>query len=217
MAWHWKPAICFSVNVRNCMCLVATLHLLNASCEKTQQILLHIFPDFISPTGGIISFNISGFSEKGQKAFKWIKIHLMKHSIKEIQEKNQTRVTVIQRGRKRGGGGGVLTEEPCPKDQPLTLCMYHFRQKRYPFCIPSSDKWYPFHIPNFELCCNCCNCCKYTIFTMWINPHIHKMHLWLISFWSLSYTSTMKTPSLSCTWSLKKVPLSGGASLFRPL
>ena len=31
----------------------------------------------------------------------------MKHSIKEIKEKNQTTVTVTQRG---GGGGGVLTE-----------------------------------------------------------------------------------------------------------
>ena len=30
----------------------------------------------------------------------------MKHSIKEIKEKNQTTVTVTQ----RGGGGGVLTE-----------------------------------------------------------------------------------------------------------
>ena len=31
----------------------------------------------------------------------------MKHSIKEIKEKNQTTVTVTQRG---GGGGEVLTE-----------------------------------------------------------------------------------------------------------
>ena len=31
----------------------------------------------------------------------------MKHSIKEIEEKNQATVTVTQRG---GGGGGVLTE-----------------------------------------------------------------------------------------------------------
>ena len=44
----------------------------------------------------------------------------MKHSIKEIKEKNQTTVTVA----KRGGGGS--------------------------HCIPCSDKWYPFHIPNFE-------------------------------------------------------------------
>ena len=53
--------ICFSVNKRNCMCIVATLHLLNVSCKITQQILQPIFPNFISPPGGIISFNISGF------------------------------------------------------------------------------------------------------------------------------------------------------------
>ena len=53
--------ICFSVNTRNCMCIVATLHLLNVSCKITQQILLPIFPNFISPPGDIISFNISGF------------------------------------------------------------------------------------------------------------------------------------------------------------
>ena len=47
----------------------------------------------------------------------------MKHSIKEIKEKNQTTVTVAKR---RGGGGGGS------------------------HCIPCSDKWYPFHIPNCE-------------------------------------------------------------------
>ena len=52
---------CLSVNMRNCMCIVATLHLLNVSCKITQEILLPIFPNFISPPGGIISFNISGF------------------------------------------------------------------------------------------------------------------------------------------------------------
>ena len=53
--------ICFSVNMCNCMCIVATLNLLNVSCKITQQILLPIFPNFISPPGGIISFDISGF------------------------------------------------------------------------------------------------------------------------------------------------------------
>ena len=62
--------ICFSVNMHNCMWIVATLHLLNVSCKIIQQILVPIFPDFISPPGGIISFNISGFSKKGQEAFK---------------------------------------------------------------------------------------------------------------------------------------------------
>ena len=97
--------------------------------------MVPIFPDFISPPGGIISFNISGFSEKGQEAFKRIKIHLMKHSIKEIKEKNQTRVTVTQRGGRGGGGGGSLKfyEMLRPRDQPLTLCMYHLDRKGTPF------------------------------------------------------------------------------------
>lgn len=76
----------------------------------------------------------------------------MKHSIKEIKEKNQTRVTVTQRGGGEGGSLKFYTKRLRPREQPLTLCMYRFRQKRYPFCIPSSNKWYPFHIPNFERC-----------------------------------------------------------------
>ena len=39
------------IGVRNCMCIVATLHLLNVSCKITQQILLPIFPKFISLQG----------------------------------------------------------------------------------------------------------------------------------------------------------------------
>ena len=34
---------------------------------------------------------------------------------------------------------------------------------------------------------------------------------------TLSYTSTSKIPSLSYTWSLKKIPCLGGASVYRPL
>ena len=41
------------------------------------------------------------------EAFERIKIHLMKHRIKEIKEKNQTTVTLAQRGGGGGGGGGV--------------------------------------------------------------------------------------------------------------
>ena len=47
-----------------------------------------------------------------------------------------------------GGGGGhstnVYTGRLRPKVQPL---IYHFSRKRYPFRIPSIDKWYPFHKP----------------------------------------------------------------------
>ena len=61
--------------------------------------------------------------------------------------------------------------------------IYNFWQKRYPFRIPSSDKWYPFRIPSLELCIpfNCCNC---SVFEMGINHktrmfsriHSHKIH-----------------------------------------
>ena len=46
----------------------------------------------------------------------------MKHSIKKIKEKNQTRVTVTQRG-----GGGVLTEvlyEEAPPQGPTPYPLY---------------------------------------------------------------------------------------------
>ena len=47
---------------------------------------------------------------------------------------------------------GVLNKCICPEVQPLTLLYTIFQEKRYPFRIPSIDKWYPFHIPCLELC-----------------------------------------------------------------
>ena len=164
MVWHWKPAICFSVNVRNCMCIVATLHLLNVSCKITQQILIPIFTDFISPPGGIISFNTSGFSKKGQKPFIWIKIHLMKHSIKEIKEKNQTRVTVTQ----RGGGGGTHQRGSAPGTNPLPFVCTILDRKGTPFVYPLVTNGTPFTYLILNAA-SLFNCCKYTIFTIWIN------------------------------------------------
>ena len=49
----------------------------------------------------------------------------MKHSIKEIKEKNQTRVTVTQRG--GGRGGGVLIKvlyEEAPPQGPTPYPLY---------------------------------------------------------------------------------------------
>ena len=74
MAKDWSANTFFSKY--KCMCIVATLHLLNASCKITQHILLPIFLDFISSPGGIISFNISGFLKKGQE------IHLKRRIIR---------------------------------------------------------------------------------------------------------------------------------------
>ena len=76
-----------------------------------------------------------------------------------------------------GGGGGVVSQKKltgrlCPGVQPLTLT-----QKRYHFCIPHIEKWYPFHIPTLELCIPF-NCCKCTVFTIWIN-HKTRTFSWL--------------------------------------
>ena len=56
-----------------------------------------------------------------------------------------------------GGGGEALPQGPRHYHYPS---IHHFSQKRYPFRIPSIDKWYPFHMPCLELCIrfNCCNC-----------------------------------------------------------
>ena len=91
-----------------------------------------------------------------------------------------------------GGGGG--TQKMVFND--------HFSRKRYPFRIPSIDKWYPFHISCLELCIPF-NCCKCTIFLTGIN-HKNKTLSRLFegikfiysAFWALShkkYTSLVKS------------------------
>ena len=52
----------------------------------------------------------------------------------------------------------------------------------------------------------------YLLLALWTILQTH-----MTDFPTLSYTSTSKIPTLWCTWSLEKVPLSGGASLYRPL
>ena len=61
-----------------------------------------------------------------------------------------------------------LYGEALPEVQPLNpFIFYHFSRKRYPFCIPSIDKWYPYHIPCLELCIPF-TCCKCTVFLIGI-------------------------------------------------
>ena len=70
----------------------------------------------------------------------------------------------INNPRGRGYSTNVYTGRLRPEVQPLTLFnICHFSRKRYPFCIPSIDKWYPFHIPCLEHCI-LFNCCKCTVF-----------------------------------------------------
>ena len=41
---------------------------------------------------------------------------------------------------------------PTPPPPWKIFYMYNFWQQRYPFCIPSIDKWFPFHIASLECC-----------------------------------------------------------------
>ena len=118
-------------------------------------------------------------------------------------------------------GGGVLNKFYSGRLHfevlPLTLLYTIFGQKRYPI-VSSTDKWYPFHIPSLDLCI--------PLFCRLF--HSHKMHLSVslfglfyffifTDFSTLSYNSTREISTLSYTWSLKKIPLSGGASPYKAI
>ena len=63
-----------------------------------------------------------------------------------------------------------IREGSAPRFNLWYLFIYHFSRKSYPFCIPSIDKWYPFHMN--ILCLELCipfNCCKCTFFKIGIN------------------------------------------------
>ena len=109
-------------------------------------------------------------------------------------------------------GGFISGSYPLPSYIPFLD-----RKGSTPF-VSSTDKWYPFHIPSLELCIP--RFCR--LF------HSHKMHLSVslfglfyffifTDFSTLSYNSTREISTLSYTWSLKKVPLSGGASPYKAI
>ena len=118
-----------------------------------------------------------------------------------------------------GGGWGVLNKvlyrEGSPvRSNPLPFYML-FWQWWFPFRISSIDKCHPFHRPSFKL---------WIPFKCSINA-LFKEYEWatkvilqtkMTDFPTLSCTSTSENPALPYTWSLKKVPLSGGASPYRP-
>ena len=57
-----------------------------------------------------------------------------------------------------------------PVVHPLTLYNYTILgSKGTPFRIPYINKWYPFSIPNLQLCISL-NCSKCTLFKIWIKP-----------------------------------------------
>ena len=95
--------------------------------------------------------------------------HLSDFLTPEVPEADQIRPVVCTlvnaHPEGRGGrGGGVLNKvlHPEASQRCLTSCPLYTifdREDQYPFCIPSVDKLYPFHIPCLELCIPL-NCCK---------------------------------------------------------
>ena len=67
-----------------------------------------------------------------------------------------------------------------PRSNPLPFYIpIHFWEKWCPFRIPSTDKWYRFHIPSLELCIPL-NCYKCNVYNVLINRnklfHSHKIN-----------------------------------------
>ena len=82
--------------------------------------------------------------------------------------------------------GSICKRSPPSPVQPLTLFLYYFWQKRYPFRITSIDKWYTFHVHSLELYIPFNTSCICTVFEIWINHetgtfyrffYSQKMHL----------------------------------------
>ena len=71
----------------------------------------------------------------------------MKHSIKEIKEKNQTTVTVTQRGGEGGGGGShgsFIRRGSAPGTNPLPFVCTILDRKGTPFVYPVMTNGTPF-------------------------------------------------------------------------
>ena len=120
-----------------------------------------------------------------------------------------------------GGGGGYLIKfnwvRLHPEIQPLTL-LYTILSEKVPFYIPFIEKRYPFHIPTLEHC------------TPFLSPYneVNKQYYGRIS--SIIRKKMLSKrqvlfiqftlcdfPILLYTSTLKKVPLLGGASPYRPM
>ena len=135
------------------------------------------------------------------------------------------------------GGGKVLKkvlfgEAPPQGPTPYLLKTYHFWQKMCPFRILSIDLRYPFYIPSLELCIAFTAVIALSLKCRWINDkpesfHSHKMHLLALldplftdrnnPYPFIYFNKWNPYPLISLTWSLRKVPISGGASPYGPL
>ena len=119
---------------------------------------------------------------------------------------------------------------PLPSTLTLYPFIYHFSRKRYPFRIPSINKWQPFHIQNFASLLTAVNVLSFRQelitkikgFLDFLKPQnssvspLSPFTDQMADFPTLSYASTSKIPTLSYSRSLKKIPLSAGAFPYRP-
>ena len=105
---------------------------------------------------------------------------------------------------------------------PLFLPFY---TEKEPFHIPAIEKWHSFDIPSWELCINALSL-RYELikeperffnFFTAKKSIISPLGPFYRMKWQSSLPFHMLIPTLSYTWSLKKVPLLGGASPYRPL
>ena len=71
--------------------------------------------------------------------------------------------------------------------QHLTLLYTICDRRGTPFVYQSNDKKYPFHIPSLERWCSF-NCCKCTVFSIWINVTKPGSSLSLSHPWNASVT-----------------------------
>ena len=125
-----------------------------------------------------------------------------------------------------GGGGRYLTKfctgRLPPRSNPLPFHI-PFWQKRYPFYILFIEKRYPFHIPILGLLVLVFMWCLINELLQPSGASIRK----IIIKGPFKYLNegfphpfiylNLWNPYPFYTWSLKKVPLSGGASPYRPL
>ena len=120
-------------------------------------------------------------------------------------------------------GGLSFTRGGSPPQDPIPYrFIYHFWQKRYPSRIPLIDQWYPL-VLSLERCNPFLNMNKSLNLEVFLTFYSHKMRLLALlhpftemaDFPTLLYSSTSESPNLLFTWSLKKVPLSGGVFPYR--
>ena len=180
MHWRWGEV---EVTVRVCY-FTQQREVLQVDCPKmsANENVWCVSTESLSQTKWFIptSFLFSQWKAMGTRlgSFKWLFNPRSARGRSDSPSRMYTR-KCASRG-ERGAGGGVLNKvlHPEASQRCLTSCPLYTifdREDQYPFCIPSVDKLYPFHIPCLELCIPL-NCCKYTVFKILINHTTRSFH-----------------------------------------